>query len=81
VLESTRNIDGFVDPFTEERDYGVNIFKLYERLHQFHGVSVSTARHIYMYLTYFRYGGALYALLSMSVCICKLSSGCGVSTN
>jgi hypothetical protein len=40
VLESTRNIDGFVDPFTEERDYGVNIFKLYERLHQFHGVSI-----------------------------------------
>ena len=40
MLEATRNIDGFVDPFTEERDYGVNIFRLFERMHQFHGVSV-----------------------------------------
>jgi predicted Ser/Thr protein kinase len=40
VLEVTRNIDKFVDVFTEEKDSGVCIFRLIERLHQFPGHAI-----------------------------------------
>jgi hypothetical protein len=40
VVESTRNVDRLPDAFTESADYGVSIFKLEDRLHQFHGPAV-----------------------------------------
>jgi phosphatidylinositol phospholipase C delta len=40
LLEVTRNIDQFVDVFTEEKNSGVNIFRLIERLHQFPGHAI-----------------------------------------
>lgn len=81
VLESTKNIDGFIDPFTEESDYGVNIFRLYERLHQFHGVSVSFGFPCVYLANNIRYGGVLSVSPSTNACTFRPSSGCGVSTN
>lgn len=40
VVELTRNLDKMVDPYSEEVTYGLNIFKLKERLHQYYGHSI-----------------------------------------
>jgi phosphatidylinositol phospholipase C, delta len=40
VIEVTRNNDKLPDAFTENPDTGIAIFRLYDRLHQFHGPSI-----------------------------------------
>lgn len=40
VVEVTRNNDKLADAFTENPDSGLVVFRLYDRLHQFHGPSI-----------------------------------------
>jgi hypothetical protein len=40
VLELTRNVDNFLDAFLEIPHPGVCLFRLFERIHQFHGLRI-----------------------------------------
>jgi len=45
VLELTRNIDHMIDAFSESSEtVGVNLFRLFERVHQFHGGNIWWSR-------------------------------------
>jgi len=40
IVEATSNPDNYIDAFKEVKRPGINIFRFYERLHQFHGTGI-----------------------------------------